>query len=128
MINTRDTTGPKRAQEQIRFQRRLLDAVGQAIIATDLQGKIIYWNRAAKELYGWTTEEVMGCPIVEITPSEGLMERAEVEALPYEGPRGDSVPEPQNWRFTAGPRPDGSSKAACPAAWVALRYAAPAAG
>ena len=55
MINTRDTTGPKRAQEQIRFQRRLLDAVGQAIIATDLQGKIIYWNRAAKELYGWTT-------------------------------------------------------------------------
>ncbi len=70
MTNTRDTTGRKRAEEQIRFQRRLLDAVGQAIIATDLQGKIIYWNRAAKELYGWTTEEVMGRPIVEVTPSE----------------------------------------------------------
>ena len=67
----------KRAQEQIRFQRRLLDAVGQAIIATDLQGKIIYWNRAAKELYGWTAEEVMGLPIVEVTPSEELLKRAE---------------------------------------------------
>jgi PAS domain S-box-containing protein len=67
----------KRAEEQIRFQRRLLDAVGQAIIATDLQGKIIYWNRAAKDLYGWTTEEVMGRPIVEVTPSEELLERAE---------------------------------------------------
>ena len=60
----------KRAVEQIRFQRRLLDAIGQAIIATDLQGRIIYWDRAAKELYGWTTEEVMGHPIVEVTPSE----------------------------------------------------------
>jgi PAS domain S-box-containing protein len=67
----------KRAEEQIRFQRRLLDAVGQAIIATDLQGSIIYWNRAAEELYGWTTEEVMGHPIVEVTPSEELLERAE---------------------------------------------------
>lgn len=51
-----------------------------------------------------------------------------IEALPHVGLRGDSAPEPQNWRFTAGPRPDGSSKAACPAAWVARRCAAPAAG
>ena len=77
MTNTRDTTVRKRAEEQIRFQRRLLDAVGQAIIATDLQGRIIYWNRAAEELYGWSTEEVMGRPIVEVTPSEELLERAE---------------------------------------------------
>jgi PAS domain S-box-containing protein len=77
VTNTRDITGRKRAEEQIRFQRRLLDAVGQAIIATDLQGKIIYWNRAAEELYGWSTEEVMGRPIVEVTPSEELLERAE---------------------------------------------------
>ena len=77
MTSTRDTTVRKRAEEQIRFQRRLLDAVGQAIIATDLQGKIIYWNQAAEELYGWTTEEVMGHPIVEVTPSEELLERAE---------------------------------------------------
>jgi PAS domain S-box-containing protein len=77
VTNTRDTTVRKRAEEQIRFQRRLLDAVGQAIIATDLQGRIIYWNRAAEELYGWSTEEVMGRPIVEVTPSEELLERAE---------------------------------------------------
>ena len=70
MTSTRDTTVRKRAEEQIRFQRRLLDAVGQAIIATDLQGRIIYWNRAAEELYGWSIEEVMGRPIVEVTPSE----------------------------------------------------------
>ena len=70
MTNTSDIARRKRAEEQIRFQRRLLDAIGQAIIATDLQGRIIYWNRAAEELNGWTTEEVMGPPIVEVTPSE----------------------------------------------------------
>src|SRR5215213_4303404 len=77
MTNTGDITGRKSAEEQIRFQARLLDAVGQAIIATNPQGTIIYWNRAAEELYGWPKEEVMGRPIVEVTPSEQMLERAE---------------------------------------------------
>src|SRR5829696_306835 len=59
------------------FHARLLDAVGQAIIAADPQGKVIYWNRAAQELYGWSAEEAMGRPIMEVTPSEALMEQAE---------------------------------------------------
>jgi PAS domain S-box-containing protein len=74
MTNTGDITGRKSAEEQIRFQARLLDAVGQAIIATNTQGRIIYWNRAAEELYGWPKEEVMGRPIVEVTPSEEMLE------------------------------------------------------
>src|ERR671910_687142 len=77
VTNAGDITGHKSTEEQIRFQARLLDAVGQAIIATDLQGRIVYWNRAAEELYGWSKEEVMGRPIVEVTPSEELLERAE---------------------------------------------------
>src|SRR3954469_4182773 len=67
----------KRVEERIRFQSRLLDAVGQALIATDSQGKIIYWNQAAQRLYGWSEEEVLGRSIMEITPSEELVERAE---------------------------------------------------
>ena len=77
MTNTGDITGCKSAEEQIRFQARLLDAVGQAIIATNPQGTIVYWNRAAEELYGWPKEEVMGRSIVEVTPSEEMLERAE---------------------------------------------------
>ncbi len=67
----------KRAEEEIRFQARLLDVVGQAVIATDPQGKIIYWNRAAERLYGWSATEVMGRSVVEVTPSEDLVDRAE---------------------------------------------------
>src|SRR5919107_67699 len=77
MTNAGDITEHKSAEEQIRFQARLLDAVGQAIIATDPQGTIIYWNRAAQELYGWSKEEVMGRPIVDVTPSQEMLERAE---------------------------------------------------
>ena len=39
-------------ERQLRFQARLLDAVGQSVIATDIEGKVIYWNGAAQELYG----------------------------------------------------------------------------
>jgi diguanylate cyclase (GGDEF)-like protein/PAS domain S-box-containing protein len=62
---------------KIGFHERLLDAVGQAVIATDPQGKVVYWNRAAQGLYGWSQEEAMGRSIVEVTPSEDLVERAE---------------------------------------------------
>src|SRR4051794_30916097 len=75
-----DATGGvkhKGAEERIRFQARLLDAVGHAVIATDPQGKIIYWNRAAQELYGWSEEEVMGRSVLEVTRSEMMLERAE---------------------------------------------------
>ena len=60
----------KRAEEEIRFQASLLDAVEESVIATDLGGKIIYWNRFAEKMYGWPSAEVIGRNITEITPSE----------------------------------------------------------
>jgi diguanylate cyclase (GGDEF)-like protein/PAS domain S-box-containing protein len=59
------------------FHARLLDSVGQAVIAADPQGKVIYCNRATQELYGWSAEEVIGRPIMEVTSSEDLMEQAQ---------------------------------------------------
>lgn len=66
----RDTSDKKQAEQHIRFQAGLLDAVEQAVIATDLRGNITYWNRFAEILYGWSAAEVLGCPIVEVTPTE----------------------------------------------------------
>jgi two-component system, NarL family, sensor histidine kinase UhpB len=54
---------------EINFQSELLAAVGQSVIATDLEGKIIYWNKAAENNYGWKVEEVIGRQIVDVTPS-----------------------------------------------------------
>ncbi|HWS55612.1 MAG TPA: ATP-binding protein [Pyrinomonadaceae bacterium] len=57
-------------EERLRFHAHLLDAVEQAVIATDAAGRIIYWNRHAEKLYGWSAAEVVGRPVVEVTPAE----------------------------------------------------------
>ena len=61
----------------VAFQTRLLDSVQQAVVVTDLDGTISYWNRFAETLYGWTSDEVIGRNIIDITPSEITLEQAE---------------------------------------------------
>ncbi len=56
----RDVTVQRAAEESIRFDAQLLNAVGQSVIATDMAGKILYWNRAAEEMFGWSAEEAIG--------------------------------------------------------------------
>ncbi len=72
----RDVTERKEHARKAQFQARLLNAVGQAIIATDTDGKIIYWNYAAEQLYGWQEAEVLGRSIVNVTPAESSQEQA----------------------------------------------------
>lgn len=54
----------------------MLDAVEQAVIATDLNGTIIYWNSFAEKLYGWSAAEALGANILDLTPAEGARDRA----------------------------------------------------
>jgi PAS domain S-box-containing protein len=77
VFNSRDITERKEIFEKIRFQARLLNAVGQAIIATDINGRITYWNHAAEQLYGWTEAEVLDRNIMEVIPAETSREQAE---------------------------------------------------
>jgi len=72
----RDITESKKISEKNRLQARLLNAVGQAIVATDLKGNITYWNHAAEQLYGWQEAEVLGRNIIEVTPAETSKEQA----------------------------------------------------
>ena len=72
-----DVTERRQAEEKLRFQVRLLDAVGEAMIALDMEGRVLYWNRAAEEMYGWSSEEVMGRKLREVVIPKNLQERAE---------------------------------------------------
>lgn len=72
----RDITESKKISEKVNFQAGLLNAAGQAIVATDIKGNIIYWNQAAEQLYGWSEAEVLGRNIVDITPAETSKEQA----------------------------------------------------
>jgi PAS domain S-box-containing protein len=64
------------AEESIRFQALLLDAVEQSVIATNLDGIVIYWNQFAQKLYGWTPQEAAGRQIMELTTPEMMAEQA----------------------------------------------------
>jgi len=69
-----DVTERSRSEAAIRFQAQLLNAVQQAVVATDPEGIVIYWNKFAELLYGWTAEEAVGQAIEELTPSPFLRE------------------------------------------------------
>lgn len=47
-------------ERQVLLQANLLDHVSESLIATDREGTILYWNDAAKLLYGWEAKEVIG--------------------------------------------------------------------
>lgn len=66
----------RRSEEAIRFQAHLLDTVEQSVIATDLSGTIIYWNKFAEALYGWPAAEATGRNIMEVTPAEAALDQA----------------------------------------------------
>ena len=45
---------------QLEEQARLLDLANDAILARTLNNRIVYWNRGAERLYGWSSEEAIG--------------------------------------------------------------------
>ncbi|WP_035992725.1 response regulator [Leptolyngbya sp. KIOST-1] len=50
----------KRTEQKIREQAALLDIATDAILVRDLQNHILFWNKGAERLYGWTQTEVLG--------------------------------------------------------------------
>jgi PAS domain S-box-containing protein len=50
----------RRAEQALRFQAHLLDSVENAVVATDANDAISYWNAFAERLLGWKAEEVLG--------------------------------------------------------------------
>lgn len=56
---------------------QMLDAVGEAVISTDLEGKIEYWNHSAEKLYQWRAKEVLGKNIAEVAPASTTRQQAE---------------------------------------------------
>ncbi|HYE14116.1 MAG TPA: ATP-binding protein [Pyrinomonadaceae bacterium] len=75
-----------RAEGGVHLRAQLLDAVEQAVIATDLSGTITYWNRHAELLYGWSAAEAVGRNVMEVTPAAASHEQAaEIMARLTEG-------------------------------------------
>ncbi|MCE0498123.1 MAG: ATP-binding protein [Methylacidiphilales bacterium] len=57
-------------QEKMKEQAALLDQARDAIVVRDLKGKVLFWNKGAERMYGWTREEAMGRNIVRLIYSD----------------------------------------------------------
>ena len=50
----------KEADQRIREQAQLLDKARDAIIAYDMDGRVVYWNKSAERITGWSADEMEG--------------------------------------------------------------------
>ncbi|BAY12893.1 PAS domain S-box protein [Calothrix sp. NIES-2098] len=55
-----DISDRKQAEQKIREQAALLDITSDAIVVRNLSHEILFWNRGAECLYGWSAEEALG--------------------------------------------------------------------
>ncbi|MHA2008967.1 MAG: PAS domain S-box protein [Promethearchaeota archaeon] len=60
-----DITWVKKSEEQLRYQAQLVENVSDAIISTDLDFRIVTWNKAAELIYGWEAKEIIGKKVMD---------------------------------------------------------------
>lgn len=63
-------------EQNVEFFKQLLDAVADAVIATDLDGVVTHWNRGAEQLYGWPAGEMLGRNLLEVIPDQESRDQA----------------------------------------------------
>ncbi len=71
----------KRALSRIEEQAALLDQTQDAIIVRDLQHRVLYWNKGAENLYGWTSAEAVGRSVNDLVYRDTSQLAAAMETL-----------------------------------------------
>ena len=76
-IRHADVTGRKHIEERVRQSeeraRSIVATTGDAFVATDADGIVMEWNRAAEVLFGWEPEEAVGMRFADLVlgPDDG---------------------------------------------------------
>ena len=61
-----DITATKKVEDRARFQASLLRQIRKGVLATDLEGKVTYFNWYAQEIFGVSADDVVGRDVVEV--------------------------------------------------------------
>ena len=84
-----DLTDRAIAEEAVQRFAAIVKSSDDAILAKDLNGKIITWNRGAERLFGYTAEEAIGQPIAMLIPLDRQSEEPDILARVRRGERID---------------------------------------
>lgn len=76
-----DITASKQAEQKLREQAALLELAQDAVIVRDLQSRVAFWNRGAKDTYGWSAEEALGRITHELLQTKFPIPLKEIESL-----------------------------------------------
>jgi PAS domain S-box-containing protein len=80
----RDVTEQRRAEDAIAEQREwfevALESIGDAVIATDIQGRVSFMNPIAEHLTGWRLADARGRPCVDVFKIINEISRTTVES------------------------------------------------
>ena len=67
------------AEKRLAEQATMLNEASDAIISTDTEWCITFWNRGAERIYGWKSEEVVGRPVAFMSRDVNAGEDAETQ-------------------------------------------------
>ena len=73
------------ADARIRHQASLLDKAQDAILVRDLEHRIIFWNKSAERLYGWSQLQVLGQSIETLLYDDPTQFRRATQAVLEQG-------------------------------------------
>lgn len=91
-----DVSERKWAEKERSRLAAIIELTEDAIVSINLEGIVISWNRGAERKYGYTAEEIIGCPIFTLIPADhceeylAVMEKiknGEPTASPYDAVR-----------------------------------------
>ena len=99
----------KRMEEEVvrgrdRFQA-LVESAGDAIVVADHRSRVVSWNRAAAEMFGYTAEEILGEPLQSLMPDR--YQGAHTEAFSAVVETGGAAPMPGRTLEVHGRAKDG---------------------
>jgi PAS domain S-box-containing protein len=76
VLSFRDVTEARALENELRstkeFLERLIDSTVDAIVATDIDGKIVLFNQGAERIFGLSADEVVGKMLMKDLYTEGL--------------------------------------------------------
>ena len=75
-----DITDSKQSAQALQQQANLLEQAHDAILVWEFPRTIVYWNRGAEQLYGFSRKEAIGHPSHELLHTEHPMTTADFEA------------------------------------------------